>query len=112
MFFFNYKQKLRLKSYEYCLFVVAVFISSESLMIGEVFVDGQKRDVWCNSKKPITDLNMYSDASSLTNPYYATIPSCYLLINLLGTPYSVKIAIANPSNCLNLFSGVSSFVCE
>lgn len=27
--------------------------------IGELFIDGQQRDVWCNSKKPITDLKMY-----------------------------------------------------
>jgi hypothetical protein len=31
------------------------------VVIGETFVDGQNRGVWCNSKKPITDLQMYQN---------------------------------------------------
>jgi hypothetical protein len=45
--------------------------------IGEVFVDGQNINVWCNSKKPITDLKMYNNPSSLSNSFYATEPSSF-----------------------------------
>jgi hypothetical protein len=29
------------------------------IYIGETFIDGQQRDVWCDSKIPITDMRMH-----------------------------------------------------
>ena len=57
-----------------------VFSGGNSLLIGEMFVDGQNRNVFCNSNKtPINDTKMYFDIGALTNPKFATIPSCYTL---------------------------------
>jgi hypothetical protein len=63
---------------EYFFFLV--FSSDDFMLIGEVFVDGQNRDVWCNSKKPITDWRMYVDNSivQLTDPVYLKITTCYI----------------------------------
>jgi hypothetical protein len=49
------------------------------VIIEDMFVDGQNRDVWCNSKKPINDSSMYKDASLTTDPAYAAEPSVYVL---------------------------------
>jgi hypothetical protein len=53
-------------------------------MIEDMFLDGQNRDVWCNSKKPINDSDMYRDFS-LTDPAYAIEPSMYALYFLPST---------------------------
>jgi hypothetical protein len=29
------------------------------IFLGETFIDGQQRDVWCDSKIPITDMRMH-----------------------------------------------------
>lgn len=56
------------------------FATSDFLGIGEVFVDGQNRNVWCGSMRPITDIKMYHDPPHLIDPAYSTIPSRYFLI--------------------------------
>jgi hypothetical protein len=51
-------------------------------VVGDVFVNGQSKDVWCNSKKPITELNMYGVAGGsahLNDSQYATMSSCYVM---------------------------------
>jgi len=35
--------------------------------IGEVFVNGQNKDVWCESKTVINDLSMYTAGKSYSN---------------------------------------------
>jgi hypothetical protein len=55
------------------------------VIIEDMFVDGQNRDVWCNSKKPINDSSMYRDFS-LNDPANAVVPSIYALYFLPGTP--------------------------
>jgi hypothetical protein len=38
--------------------------SSDALFfIGETYIDGQQRDVWCRSKTPITDMNLHFGGS-------------------------------------------------
>jgi len=44
--------------------------------IGEVFVNGQNQDVWCDSKMVITDLTMYDVGKFNTA---VDTPSCYPL---------------------------------
>jgi hypothetical protein len=86
---------------------------SASAMLGEVFLDGQNRDVWCNSKKPITELNMYRDATNyFSNPYYATIPSSY---SLTFTPPNTFLELGLQSGGGILPSGPFNnqfFLCE
>lgn len=48
-------------------------------IIGEVFVNGQNQDVWCNSKMPITDMNMYHDNAPFLDGEATINPSYYLL---------------------------------
>jgi hypothetical protein len=47
--------------------------------IGETFVDGQQRDVWCDSKIPITDIRMFWGGSQFrqTAEVYSKA-SCYV----------------------------------
>lgn len=58
-------------------------INYELLNIGEMFVDGQNRNVWCDSKKPITDVMMYDGEAAnghITDPIYRTrAQSCFRL---------------------------------
>jgi hypothetical protein len=43
-------------------FINACFLAiGNFFVIGETFVDGQNRGVWCRSKKPITDMRMYEN---------------------------------------------------
>jgi hypothetical protein len=35
--------------------------TGSDFLIGETFVDGQKRDVWCYSKIPIVDMKMHNN---------------------------------------------------
>jgi hypothetical protein len=56
-----------------------VFQYGGYIWIGETFVDGQNRDVWCNSKETITDLTMYYRLKQFTDPSFAAFPSCYAL---------------------------------
>jgi hypothetical protein len=67
--------------YLFLIFVAVVNGTANAYaMLGEVFLDGQNRDVWCNSKKTVTDKTMYRDAANyFSNPYYATTPSSYSL---------------------------------
>lgn len=48
------------------------------IVIGQVFADGQNKDVWCDSKKIISDPNMYYEYATITtDPIYKTNPTCY-----------------------------------
>jgi hypothetical protein len=88
-----------------------VFANGEYMMIGEVFIDGQNRDVWCNSKKPITDLKMYFTAGHLTDPVYATTPSCYVLNYSYGTQMSMYLR--SGSECLSSGASLAEYlICE
>jgi hypothetical protein len=60
-------------------FTVCNGTSEVFVMIEDMFVDGQNRDVWCNSKKPINDSSMYKDATLTTDPSFASDPSVYAL---------------------------------
>jgi hypothetical protein len=76
-------------------------------MVGEVFVDGQNRDVWCSSKKAITDMNMYWNVVNNNASIYATGPSCILLYyNSM-----VFVALESGNKC---FAATSNyfFLCE
>jgi hypothetical protein len=80
------------------------------MMIGEVFVDGQSRDVWCNSKKPITELNMYFSYAG-HDPVFAITPSCYVL----SFPYGAQInlRLRSGSECLSSGTMLADYVlCE
>jgi hypothetical protein len=48
--------------------------------IGETFVDGQQRDVWCDSKIPITDMKMHCGGSRMKDgsSYWLKAASCYI----------------------------------
>jgi hypothetical protein len=81
------------------------------MMIGEVFIDGQNRDVWCNSKKPITDLNMYLTAGHFTDPVYAITPSCYILNYAYATKIIMLVRFG--SECLSSGTILADYVlCE
>ena len=80
-------------------------------MIGEVFVDGQNRDVWCNSKKPIPELNMYFTAGHFTDPVFAITPSCYVM----NFPYGERInmRLRSGGECLSSGTILADYVlCE
>jgi hypothetical protein len=51
---------------------------SMSYFIGETFIDGQQRGVWCNSKIPITDRAMYhmNDPNKVSGLFTKGV-SCY-----------------------------------
>jgi hypothetical protein len=81
------------------------------MMIGEVFVDGQNRDVWCNSKKPITESYMYYTAGHFTDPGYAMTPSCYILNYSSGT--QIIMLVRAGSECLSSGTVLADYVlCE
>jgi len=77
-----------------------VFSGGNSMMIGEVFVDGQNRNVYCNSKTPINDTKMYFDIGALTNPKFATIPSCYTL-SVRNPDKMILFALRDGTRCLS-----------
>jgi hypothetical protein len=74
---------LHLKKWNISLLIVFIVLVStvngDSFMIGDVYVDGQNRNVWCNSKKAIIDDTMYKHKVALIQPIYATKPSCYVM---------------------------------
>jgi hypothetical protein len=81
------------------------------MMIGVVFVDGQNRDVCCNSKKTITDSNMYFTTGHFTDPAYAITPSCYVLNYSYGT--QIIMLIRAGSECLSSGAILADYViCE
>jgi hypothetical protein len=89
----------------------SVSTKGHNIVIGETSIDGQNRDVWCNSKKPITDLNMYLTAAHFTDPLLAITPSCYVLNNNVG----VKIVMykRTGSECLSSGTIMADYVlCE
>jgi hypothetical protein len=60
---------------------ILVFRPQDQIRIGEMFVDGQSRNVWCNSNKAIIDLEMYIVPAYISDPNFATKESCYFLEN-------------------------------
>jgi len=50
-------------------------------IIGESFIDGQQRDVWCNSKIPITDMDMHWGGSQYkeAGESFNKSASCYVV---------------------------------
>jgi hypothetical protein len=94
------------------LILIVVLNPGEEMLIGEVFVDGQNRNVWCNSKTPITDLSMYNTPSELTNPVCATTPSCYVLRHFSVTS-NVTMELRIGSTCLSSYYIIDEFMlCE
>jgi hypothetical protein len=81
-------------------------------MIEDMFVDGQNRDVWCNSKKPINDSSMYNDAM-LNEPAYAIEPSVYAL-SLIFQPVRAMYLMGFPGNDILPSAPMASkyFLCE
>jgi hypothetical protein len=80
------------------------------VIVGHSFVDGQDRNVWCDSKKPFTDLKMYQDDRHLTSAYFKTVPSNFKLYALNSV---VKLIIDDASGIftdLNTFANL--FLCE
>jgi hypothetical protein len=53
-------------------------------IVEEVFVNGQQQDVWCRSKKPITDPALYTVATSFNTN--GDTPSCYNLYQARMAP--------------------------
>jgi hypothetical protein len=49
--------------------------------ISDTFLDGQQRDVWCNSKTPITDMKMHKNGISPNQPTDSTRQSvsCFMV---------------------------------
>jgi hypothetical protein len=91
-----------------------VVVADNCLVVGEVYIDGQNRDVWCNSKKLITDLNVYYYPTLVTDPSstYATIPSCYVMYASTTTP-TMRLLIRSSSECLPTGNNVGDYVlCE
>jgi hypothetical protein len=85
------------------------------MMTGEVFVDGQNRNVWCNSKTPITDLRMYNSETDLTDPAYAIVPSCFVLWYVPVVGYlDIVMYMRSGSECLASYPivAVDYFLCE
>jgi hypothetical protein len=60
---------------------VLVLRPDDDMTIGDVFVDGQNRDVWCNSKKPINDSKMYNNGQRNSYPMFTMYSNCLLLIS-------------------------------
>jgi hypothetical protein len=97
-------------------FCVLVATPDDTIMIGEVFVDGQNKDVWCISKTPINDVTMYGagGGAHLTDPQYATIPSCYVLYRSAGYVTNIMYLLLRPSSeCLSSSPTVGDYLlCE
>lgn len=80
-------------------------------LMGETFVDGQQRDVWCNSKVPIVDMNMHlggSPQNSLVDTFIKPA-SCYK-VSFSGSQSKLVLygdSCLFSSNALN-----SYFLCE
>jgi hypothetical protein len=88
-----------------------VFGHNNIMVIEEVFIDGQNRDVWCNSKKTITESKMYSNTGHFTDPAYATTPSCYFMNYALAT--KMVLFLRKGSECLSSGTTIADFVlCE
>jgi hypothetical protein len=54
--------------------------SPTASIIGETFIDGQQRDVWCNSKIPITDMRLHYLGSQFkeASDSFKKSASCYV----------------------------------
>jgi hypothetical protein len=54
--------------------------SPTACIIGETFIDGQQKDVWCNSKIPITDMRLHYGGSQLKegSESFKKSASCYV----------------------------------
>lgn len=83
-------------------------------MIGETFVDGQGRDVWCNSKKPITDMKMHymsvGPFKSLDDKFTQT-QTCY---NVHFTGVEAKLILYGDMCPLTALNNLVAFyfICE
>jgi hypothetical protein len=50
------------------------------VIIGQTFVDGQNRNVWCDSKRPFSDIKMFFDSRHITRyAHFSSVPSCFKL---------------------------------
>jgi hypothetical protein len=99
IFFWDFVSNQNPNTNEYlneCYFLV--FSLGDKMRIGEVFVDGQNRNVWCNSKNPILLPGMYLNPGLLTDPYYATTSSCYYLMYQKASS-RVQLLMANSEEC-------------
>jgi hypothetical protein len=56
------------------------------IFIAETFVDGQQRDVWCDSQTPITDMRMHSGGSQFKDQAgtFIKAASCYKVYHNSG----------------------------
>lgn len=80
------------------------------VIVGHSFVDGQDRNVWCDSKKPFTDRKMYQDDRDLTSAYYKTVPSNFKLYALRSV---VTLLIDDASGIFtDLNTWTNLFLCE
>jgi hypothetical protein len=86
-------------------------LPGDTMMIGEVRIDGQNRDVWCNSKKSLTDSNMYLVVDHFTDPKYAITPSCNVLYHASGI--TMNLLVRTGSECLSSGTILADFfLCE
>lgn len=90
---------------------IADGVTRVDFYVGETFIDGQQRDVWCNSKIPITDMRMHKggkgpfrSADSNSNP-----PVSCFIANYMSR--KTTLAVFSKS-CVSLCTFSISFICE
>lgn len=62
-----------------------------TIVVGEMFIDGQNTNRWCESKKP-TDISIFEVAQKITTPQSLPLaPSCFRLYAMTsGEPLRFK----------------------
>lgn len=89
------------------------FMTGDWMQVGLVYVDGQKNDVWCDAKKPITDMLMFNDLRHTNDPNFYSVPTCFKLF-YQSTAAGSKLMLNAASECLPsaLNANTPFFLCE
>jgi hypothetical protein len=81
-------------------------------MVGETFIDGQQREVWCDSKIPITDMNMYYSGTPAKayGDQYTNAVSC---LRVTATSHISTLVVVGDMCLLNALNSFQYFfICE
>jgi hypothetical protein len=96
--------------YQILIIFVVDLRPDKSVVLGEVFVDGKNNNLWCDSKKMITDLNMYTSTMDLTDPFYFKRSSCVMLYYSLSKA-SIQVSISHTCTTPPYFSNIYEILC-
>ena len=85
--------------------------TNQDILVGETFIDGQQKEVWCNSKIPITDRAMYfmNDPNKVVGPITKGV-TCYRVST--SAAYSGLILMGDSCSLDELSTYYFYFFCE